>query len=111
LDWTCAVALGWTPSDVNRHTFPDIWHALGAARYRREAERLERWQHTGAVIDALYNYGGLRGEGFQPRRIGTFFREVFLNAETTDGDGEDDGLASYAEVVATLKPIAQQVPE
>ena len=89
--------LGWTPSDVDRHTFRDIYYALGAARERRRQAHREAWERTGALFDAIYNWGGPRGEHFQGHPIGTTYRQMF--------DIEPPEM-STEQIMSTLRQLA-----
>lgn len=61
---------------MDRHSFRDIWFALGGAR-RRE---VGRWRHTLAIVQAVYNWGGPRSDKFKPKELFHMHERMFPQA-------------------------------
>ena len=51
----------------------DLWVALGGARKRE----VRRWQHTLAIAQAVYNWGGPRPKSFNTKPLGHMHQEMF----------------------------------
>ena len=73
LDAACAEHLGWSPRDVDRHSFYDVWTMLGGARRREERE----WERVLYQVQATINWGGPRGPNFKPKPLDDLYRRMF----------------------------------
>ncbi len=92
---TLAAVYGFTPRDVDALTLRDGMVMLLGAKDRRRHEL----QHTGAIMDGLLNYGGMRGEGFQPVPIGFHFRLMAgIKDPTTPAESGEEVIAGLKEL-------------
>lgn len=69
-----------TPRQFDRHG--------RAWRERREAKERAEWQRTCMVLDALLNYGGMRGKDFKPVKLGYHYEQLFETKATGNGGKE-----------------------
>ena len=56
-----------------------MWVALAGARAREKRQ----WQHTLAIAQAVYNWGGPRPKNFDAKPLGTMYERAFPKEGTT----------------------------
>lgn len=89
---TLASAYGFAPLAVDALTLRESMVMILGARARRR----ERLEFAGLNLDGLMNYGGFRGEGFEPVAFGHHF-ETF-----TGGSGSPSGAPDRIDVKAVI---------
>lgn len=68
----CYQYLGLSPSETDELTWREVYVMLRGGRERE----LSKWEHTLALVTAVYNWGGPRGKQFRPKPLDFFFKRM-----------------------------------